>query len=143
VVTYTPDANYVGSDSFTYTVSDGDLTDEGMVSVTVANVNHAPVAVDDAYTVFVNMPLTVSDQDGVLKNDSDLDGDNLIAILVDGTSHGSLQLNADGSFVYTPAADFYGTDSFTYKVFDGSAHSSTVTVTISVQVPIFLPLING
>ena len=59
---------------------------------------------------------------GVLGNDSDPDGDPLTAVLVTGPSHGSLTLNANGSFSYTPAADFAGSDSFTYRASDGTLY---------------------
>ena len=69
---------------------------------------------------------------GVLGNDSDPDGDPLTAVLVTGPSHGSLTLNANGSFSYTPAADFAGSDSFSYRASDGTVSSSPATVTITV-----------
>ena len=69
---------------------------------------------------------------GVLGNDSDPDGDPLTAVLVTGPSHGSLTLNANGSFSYTPAANFAGSDSFTYRASDGTVSSSPATVTITV-----------
>ena len=59
----------------------------------------------------------------MLANDTDADGDALTAILVTGPAHGTLALNADGSFIYTPAANYNGADSFTYKASDGSADS--------------------
>ena len=61
---------------------------------------------------------------GVLANDTDPDGDPLTAVLVTGPSHGTLTLNANGSFTYTPAANFTGTDSFTYRASDGTLNSS-------------------
>jgi VCBS repeat-containing protein len=68
----------------------------------------------------------------VLGNDMDPDGDTLTAVLVSGPSHGSLTLSPDGSFDYTPAADFNGSDSFTYKASDGLADSNTATVSLTV-----------
>ena len=59
----------------------------------------------------------------MLGNDSDVDGDALTAVLVSGPANGTLTLNADGSFTYTPDANFNGTDSFTYKANDGTADS--------------------
>jgi VCBS repeat-containing protein len=67
-----------------------------------------------------------------LGNDADPDGDPLTAVLVTGPSHGSLTLNANGSFSYTPAANFADSDSFTYRASDGSLNSNPVTVTITV-----------
>ena len=69
----------------------------------------------------------------MLANDTDADGDTLTAVLVTGPSHGSLTLNANGSFTYTPAADFTGSDSFTYKANDGTADSNVATVNITVN----------
>src|SRR5262249_56213861 len=68
----------------------------------------------------------------VRANESDVDGDPLNAILVSGPAHGSLALNADGSFTYTPDANYNGADSFSYKANDGSADSNVATVSISV-----------
>ena len=68
----------------------------------------------------------------MLANDTDVDGDALTAILVSGPAHGSLTLNADGSFTYTPAANYNGPDSFTYKANDGQADSNVATVSITV-----------
>ena len=103
--------------------------------------NSAPVAVADVYTTTQDMPLTVT-APGVLDNDSDGDGDSLTAVLDADVSHGSLTLNADGSFTYTPAASFSGSDSFTYHAFDGSDASNVVSVMIIVEeFSIFLPLV--
>src|SRR5207244_84247 len=68
----------------------------------------------------------------VLTNDPDVDGDSLAAVLVSGPANGTLPLNPDGSFTYTPAANFNGTDTFTYKANDGTADSTVATVTITV-----------
>jgi VCBS repeat-containing protein len=75
----------------------------------------------------------VVDLPGVLLNDTDPEGDPLTALLVSDVSNGTLTLNADGSFSYTPDADFTGTDSFTYKANDGELDSDPATVTIIVQ----------
>src|SRR6185369_16963584 len=75
--------------------------------------------------------LTVS-ASGVLANDSDVDGNALTAALVSGPAHGTLALDADGSFTYTPAANYNGADSFSYKANDGSLDSNVVTVSLSV-----------
>lgn len=132
--TYTPDANFHGTDSFTYQANDGD-SDSNVVKVTITvnPVNDAPVAVEDMYSVDEDETLTVVDPDGVLANDTDLDGDALNAVLVMDVQHGTLTLNPDGTFTYVPAADFNGTDSFTYKANDGDVDSNVVTVTITVD----------
>jgi len=93
--------------------------------------NQPPVAVDDvAYRVDEDNTLTVP-VPGVLGNDSDPEGDLLTAILVSDVSNGSLSLNSDGSFDYTPSLNFNGSDSFTYKANDGTSDSNTATVTIN------------
>jgi VCBS repeat-containing protein len=131
--TYTPDANYHGSDSFTYEASDGTASSNtATVSLTVRSVNDPPVATDDSYATDEDTPLTVA-APGVLGNDSDVDGDSLTAGLVTGPSHGTLALNADGSFSYEPNQNFNGTDSFTYRASDGSAGSNVATVSIKIN----------
>jgi VCBS repeat-containing protein len=90
-----------------------------------------PVALDDSYTTAEDTPLIVA-APGVLANDSDPDGDPLAAVLVSGPAHGTLTLNANGAFTYTPAANFNGTDSFTYRASDGTTNSNLATVTQTV-----------
>src|SRR5690606_12930329 len=99
---------------------------------TVNPVNDAPVAVDDAVTTDEDVPLVISVQD-ILGNDTDADGDSLMAELVSGPEHGTLTQNADGSFTYTPDADYNGTDSFTYKAADSTSDSNAATVSITVN----------
>ena len=132
-VTYVPEPDYHGPSQFTYTVSDGNGgVDSGTVSVMVRSVADAPVAQDDAYTTDEDTQLTVG-APGVLANDTDRDGDVLAAALVTSPSHGTVTLNANGSFVYQPTAAFNGTDSFTYRTRDGSGTSIAATVTITVR----------
>jgi VCBS repeat-containing protein len=129
---YTPNADFNGSDTFTYSVSDGALTSEGTVTITVTPVNDAPVAVEDAFTVDEDATLTVDAAGGVLANDTDVEGDALSATVVTGPANGTLTLNADGSFSYTPNANFNGSDTFTYSVSDGALTSEgTVTITVN------------
>jgi len=92
----------------------------------------APQASGDSYSTSEDQILNVP-AGGVLLNDSDPQSQSLSAILAAGPSHGVLQLNANGSFSYTPTANFQGTDSFTYRASNGSALSSLATVTIAVQ----------
>ncbi|MEM9215592.1 MAG: Ig-like domain-containing protein [Cyanobacteria bacterium P01_F01_bin.150] len=136
--TYTPNAGFSGEDSFTYTVSDSNGgTDTGTVTISVAGqVNSAPVADDDAYTTASGTPLTVDAATGVLDGDVDADGDTLTVAIADTPSNGSVALNGDGSFTYTPDADFSGEDSFTYTVDDGNGGTDTGTVTVSVAGPV-------
>jgi VCBS repeat-containing protein len=82
---------------------------------------------------------------GVLTNDSDVNGDTLTAFVDQQPAHGTLALNTNGSFTYTPAKLFHGTDTFTYHVSDGTATSPAATVTITVSntnLQILLPLIS-
>jgi endonuclease G len=130
---YTPAANYNGPDSFTFKVNDGQRdSNTSTVAINVRPVNDAPVASDDAYSTNSNTPLNVT-APGVLANDNDIDGGALSAQLVSNVSHGALALNADGSFVYTPAPNFAGTDSFTYRASDGTDNSNAATVSITVN----------
>ena len=101
------------------------------VSVLLSNPNHAPVAAGDSYTTDEDTPLNVAA--GVLSNDTDSDGDALSAAVVSGPSHGNLALDPNGSFSYTPAPDYEGEDSFTYRASDGTANSATATVAITVR----------
>ncbi len=130
---YTPNADFSGTDSFTYFANDGTSNSNlATVTITVNPVNDPPVAVDDAYTTDEDTPLTVA-APGVLGNDTDTDGDPLTAVLDSTTSNGTLALNADGSFSYTPNADFSGTDSFTYFANDGTSNSNLATANITVN----------
>jgi probable HAF family extracellular repeat protein/VCBS repeat-containing protein len=95
--------------------------------------NHAPVAVNDVYNNAEDTPLSVPAASGVLSNDTDTEGQQLTAKLVEGPAHGTLTLNANGSFTYTPAANYHGPDTFTYKVNDGTADSNVATVTITMD----------
>jgi large repetitive protein len=130
---YTPAADYSGPDSFTYKANDGPAeSNVATVSLTVTPVNDAPVAVADSYSTAEDTALTVTALLGVLANDTDADGNPLTALQVVGPTHGTLTLAADGSFVYTPAADYSGPDSFTYKANDGTAESNVATVSLTV-----------
>ncbi len=130
--TYVPRADWSGTDSFTYRASDGTLTGNTVtVTLTVTPVNDLPVALGESYVTAEDTPLTVA-APGVLANDRDPEGARLVAVKVSDPANGSVALAADGSFTYTPAQDFAGTDSFTYAASDGSGSSAPVTVTITV-----------
>jgi YVTN family beta-propeller protein/VCBS repeat-containing protein len=138
--TYTPAANFSGTDTFTYTVTDNSLAPNnsatGTATITVTAVNDAPVAASDTYRTAEGAALVVPAASGVLANDSDAEADSLTATLLSGPGHAAqFTLNSDGSFTYTPAANFSGTDTFTYRVTDNSLapnNSATGTVTITV-----------
>jgi hypothetical protein len=126
---YTPNANFVGTDTFTYAVTDnnGGLA-TGTVTVTVNPINDAPVAVDDSATTDEDTPVTID----VLANDTDVDGDTLTVESVTDGSNGTTSIDVDGNIVYTPNADFTGTDTFEYTITDGNeTHTGTVTVTVN------------
>ncbi|MES9994047.1 MAG: retention module-containing protein, partial [Candidatus Thiodiazotropha sp.] len=127
---YTPNPDFNGTDTFTYTVDDGNGgTDTATVTVTVGAVNDAPVAADDAIGTDEDTPVTVD----VLPNDSDPDGDTLSVLSVTQGSNGSVAIDpVSGNPVYTPNADFNGTDTFTYTVDDGNGGTDTATVTVTV-----------
>ncbi len=128
-VSYTPDADFFGSDSFTYTVSDGNGgTDTASVNVTVTPVNDDPVAMDDSASVNEDSTNNAID---VLANDDDVDGGTLtITAVTQGTS-GAVTFTATG-VSYTPNADFFGSDSFTYTISDGNGGTDTATVNVTV-----------
>jgi VCBS repeat-containing protein len=128
---YTPAADYNGSDSFTYRASDGRLSPEAMVSITVNPVQDAPVVTEDSYVMSKDMPLAVA-APGVLANDRDADGDNLKVYLADKPHFGALALNRDGSFNYEPKPGYTGLDNFSYFVDDGATKSVPVVVTLRV-----------
>jgi uncharacterized repeat protein (TIGR01451 family) len=127
---YTPVANFTGTDTFTYKANDG-TTDSNIATVTIT-VDHVPVAVNDSYLTPQNTPLNVA-APGVLGNDTDSDSHTLTALLAQGPTHGSLTLNPDGSFFYTPSFGYHGSDSFTYQATDGLTTSNTATVNLTVN----------
>ena len=139
VFTQATNANGAAAASFTFQVQDdggapgSDLDPSpNTITIDVTPVNDAPTAVGESFTTAEDTPLTIA-VPGVLTNDGDVDGDTLSAVLVSGPGNGTLGLNADGSFTYTPNADFTGSDSFTYEAQDPSlAGSGAVTVTIDV-----------
>ena len=134
---FVPAVNFSGDASFTYTASDGDVSSAAATAtLQVTAVNDAPTAAADIYSAASGQALAVTADAGVLKNDGDVDpGTTLQALQVQGPANGSLVLNANGSFNYTPNAGFSGTDSFTYKVSDGALNSPVTTVTINVAMP--------
>ena len=133
--TYTPDPGFVGSDGFTYH-ADAGAASSGDVSVSITVVNSAPLAVDDVYSIAWSQPLIVS-APGILGNDTDPDGDGLVASIVSGPSDGTLLPAANGSFTYVPNLLFVGTDSFTYTASDGvDAAQATVFINVANAAPV-------
>src|SRR5205085_9681138 len=116
-------------------------TSSATLSINVVANNSAPVAVNDAYTLAETVPFSVS-APGLLANDSDPDANPLNVILGSGPSHGTLVLNPDGAFVYTPDANYNGADSFTYQAFDGALTSAVATVNLTISA-VNDPPVNG
>jgi len=100
------------------------------------------VANNDSYTADEDTALNVA-APGVLGNDTDTDGDSLTAIWVSGPSNGTLTLNTDGSFSYTPNANYAGPDTFTYTASDGQGGTDTATVNVKVTPTIHVADIQG
>lgn len=127
-IEYTPDANFNGIDSLQYTIRDADGDEStAWIFITVNSINDIPVAVNDVYTINENTSLS----DDVTSNDTGL-GDGFTISLVSGVSSGSLTLNTDGSFTYTPEAQFYGQVQFVYRITDSNLDNSSATATINV-----------
>lgn len=132
--TYTPHADYNGSDSFTYQVCDSDSDVQcsiGTVNVTVHPVQDAPVATPDVFSTLEDTKLVVI-CDCVLINDYDADGDPLTGTVVETVKHGTISFQPNGTFEYMPDQDFFGTDTFTYTATDGIDTTDPVLVTINV-----------
>lgn len=130
-ITYTPNVNFTGNDSFTYTVSDGTDTTNGTVDITVNPINDLPVATDDTAETNQDQPLTILSSQ-LLENDSDVDGDSLTITEVDNSTNGSVELDTDGNVLFTPEPNFNGLASFEYTVSDGT-DTSNATVDITVN----------
>jgi VCBS repeat-containing protein len=127
--TYTPNANFNGSDSFDYTVNDGKGgVDTATVNINVTAVNDAPVAASATFTgledaAAISGTLTATDVDS---------GDTQTFTLGSNPSNGNVTLNANGTFDYVPNANFNGTDSFQYIVTDAAGATSIATATVTV-----------
>jgi len=139
--TYIHDGSETVTDSFVYQACDpGPRCDTATVVLSVVPVTQLPVAGDDTYMASEDTALEVPVALGVLVNDMVPDGDPLTAVLNTGPAHGTLDLRADGSFSYTPAAHFIGRDTFTYRAHDGAIGSNVATVRITVTGRVYLPL---
>ncbi|TPA34331.1 tandem-95 repeat protein, partial [Vibrio parahaemolyticus] len=127
-VTYTPDDNYVGKDTFTYVVTSGGVSESTTVEVNVTPVNDAPVAKDDIATTQEDTAVTID----VLSNDTDVDGDKLsLQSASVPEAQGKVEI-VDGKLVFTPAENFNGDAEIIYTVTDGQlADEAKVTVTVN------------
>lgn len=131
-ITYNPDADVFGIDSFVYALSDSNGgVDFATVAITVTPVNDAPTVVDDAATAAEDTPVTIP----VLANDFDVDGtlDPSTVVIIGAPSNGGTAANPNGSIDYLPAPNFNGVDTFVYLVCDnnGACSGGTVTVTVA------------
>ncbi|WP_108811397.1 Ig-like domain-containing protein [Sphingorhabdus sp. Alg231-15] len=128
-ITFTPNPNFNGPTTITYTISDGNGgTSTATVAVTVDAVNDPPVAVDDVATTDEDTPVDIA----VLANDTDVDGDPLTVTAAD-APNGTVTINPDGTVTYVPDPDFNGTDTITYTISDGQGGFSTATVEVTVN----------
>ena len=129
VLTYTPKANFNGTDSFTYTISDGrGGLATATVTIVVNSVNDRPVAENDSVSTDEGVAVSLN----VLNNDDDVDGDDLSLTGASDPANGTVSSNANGLITYTPDPGFFGSDTFTYTVSDGSL-SATGSVTVTVN----------
>jgi VCBS repeat-containing protein len=136
--TYTPDADFNGSDSFSYTATDGAyVSGAAVASITVTPVDDAPVCASPASSSGAQN----TQQSGTLSC-TDIDGPSLTYALVDQASHGTASVDADGSWTYQPAAGYKGSDSFTFKASDGSLDSGTATMDLTVTAVSIPPVVN-
>ncbi len=130
---YTPTGTAV-SDSFTYLVTDSTTgeTAQGTVDITIGSSNTAPIAASQVFNVVAGSDFTAA-AGALLENATDAEGDSLTAELGTQAANGTVTVNADGSFLYTPDAGFFGFDEFTFTVSDGTAESSAVTAELIVS----------
>ncbi|MFV8225658.1 HYR domain-containing protein, partial [Christiangramia aquimixticola] len=129
IITYTPDPDFNGEDTFIYTVSDGKGgTDSATITVTVNPVNDIPEAVDDIAVTLENTEAVIP----VLENDTDIDGDELTVTEVSDPANGTTTTNGT-TVTYIPDNNFTGEDTFTYTVSDGNGGTDSATVTVFVS----------
>ncbi len=126
-ITYTPNPNFNGNDSFTYTISDNEglESEPAIVTIAINSVNDAPVGQADEFTSNEDISVTMD----VLANDTDADGDALIIHDLSMPNHGSATIS-DGNILFVPDENFNGTDQFTYTITDGTAISDPIQVSI-------------
>lgn len=132
---YRPAPGFVGTDTFTYRVADPSSPARSNAATITINVHGAPTSTPDAYTTVEDAQLSVNAADGVLANDENATGLNLVT----GASHGVLDLDTTtGAFTYDPAPGFVGSDSFTYRAKnpDGVSEPATVTITVTPAPPV-------
>jgi VCBS repeat-containing protein len=132
-LTYTPNANFNGTDAFTYEVTDGNGgVAQALVTITVNPINDAPVTSNVALSAQADSAGLIINDGTLLANDTDADGDALALVGLTQPSNGFVSLNPDGTLVYIPTAGFVGVDSFTYTISDPSGAQATGLVVIDV-----------
>ncbi|MDJ0665517.1 MAG: DUF5011 domain-containing protein [Acidimicrobiia bacterium] len=129
--TYTPAASANGTDTFTFTVSDGSLSAIGTVTISITP-NYVPIGGSDEYVTRRGGTLTV-EAPGILANDRDPEGLPITPTLVSAPTHGTLSLAGDGAFEYRNDGSSADLDTFSYRVNDGLRDSSLITVRIIVE----------
>ena len=143
---YSPLPNFTGLDSFAYQITDPNGNQaSATVTITVSAQNDAPTANDNTYLLTADSTFTLTDLQGVLANDADIDGDEITLSAINGieltasegsiieTNSGSLVVSALGGISYTPDSGFVGTDSVTYQISDGSLTSASATIQFNVE----------
>lgn len=129
-IQYTPDLNYVGGDTFGYFACDTtNLCDNAVVYITIRDVNTAPVAGNDTFSVPENVATFLP----VAGNDYDLDGDPLTITVVSGARHGSTSVTNGTQIIYTPTPFYFGTDSFSYVICDNKGGCDTAMVFLNIS----------
>lgn len=133
--TYTPNTGYYGNDSFSYMANDGyGDSNVATVHIIVHPFNHPPISANMVFDIETNNTLSAQ-----LKA-TDQDGDPIIYILNNGTSHGNITINSDGTFTYTPSDGFIGNDTFTYMAKDWKETGNVATVQVNVHPVNHLPV---
>lgn len=138
---YTPLDDFFGEDGFTYRVNNG-RADSDLVGVKliIVAINDPPSGLPDQYQLNEDQDLLINRELGVLNNDHDPDGDQILARLRDEPEHGILAFSADGAFRYVPDVDFAGKDRFTYVAYDGAFESEPIPVLLMIEPPNRVPV---
>ncbi|MGD8499396.1 MAG: Ig-like domain-containing protein [Phycisphaerales bacterium] len=140
-LTYSPNKDFNGRDSFTFKVSDGKADSAAAtLSIMVTPVNDPPMANDDSVTAQEDAPIVTID---VLINDTDLDNSRLMVVTTTQGGNGSVTINTDSTLTYAPNRNFCGTDTFTYTLSDGRGGTDTATVNVTVKAVNDVPSITS
>jgi len=130
-LSYRPERNFHGQDSFTFKVNDGKVNSKAAtVTITVTPGNDPPVANDDNATALEDVPIVTID---VMKNDTDPDNDRLVVVKASQARNGSVTINTDGTLTYAPARNFSGEDTFTYTISDSKGGTDTANVNVVIE----------